>query len=61
MKTRHEIETLKAEALKALKAHQTTGLAGFKQQAVDRLRAMGINATMAHETERLIATLEERW
>jgi hypothetical protein len=37
------IRTLAVEAIRGLRAYQKTGLAGFWQKAIDRIRELGIN------------------
>ena len=36
-------EQLKQEAIRKLEAYAKTGMSGFRQQAIDRLVAMGFN------------------
>jgi hypothetical protein len=59
MKTEHD-ETLRAEAVRKLRNYLASGLEGFRQQALDRLRELGID-TAGCETrsgcERLLGQL----
>lgn len=61
MKTAQEIDRLVSEAGRKLEAAVRTGLAGLKQQGIDRMRALGILVLDSDDAAFLVEFLRTNW